>query len=91
MMPTVFLPDLDRVAVNDALQSNREMDALLVADALEMIDVLDALSAESLNTGHIDPEILLLLVDADLATSSVWLCTALEAAMDGRGGHRARN
>ena len=84
MMPTLLLSNFDRVAVDEALQTEPRIDASLVADALEMIDVLDALSAESLNIGDIDPEVLSLLVDADLATSSAWLCTALSAAMDAR-------
>lgn len=91
MLPTILLSDFDRFAVDEALRNEPSIEASLVADALETIDVLDALSAESLNIGNIDADLLSLLVDADLATSSAWLCAALGAAMDARTRYAAQN
>ena len=81
LLPTAAFDLFDRSAVRDAMRETTP--AIAPADpALELLDVLDALGGEAMNTLHLAGSDLALAVDRDLHTSSHWLAGALFDAMD---------
>ena len=85
LLPTAVLALFDRHALRDALcdvQRETELAPTPLDGTLEMLDVLDALGGEAMNTLHLAGSDLALAVDRDLHTSSAWLASALFDSMD---------
>jgi len=83
LLPTAVFDLFDRTAVRDALRDATPAAAPTPLDGtLEMLDVLDALGGEAMNTLHLAGSDLALAVDRDLHTSTAWLADALFDAMD---------
>lgn len=83
LLPTAVFDLFDRSAVRDALRETAPMTTPVPIDGtLELLEVLDALGGEALNTLHLQGSDLALAVDRDLHTSSAWLASALFDSMD---------
>lgn len=83
LLPTAVFDLFDRSALRDALRETVPSPTPLPLDGtLEMLDVLDALGGEAMNTLHLAGSDLALAVDRDLHTSSAWLASALFDSMD---------
>ncbi|HYD53300.1 MAG TPA: hypothetical protein VEA99_11755 [Gemmatimonadaceae bacterium] len=81
LLPTAVFDLFDRGAVRDALRDTVTPTSS-VDDAVDILEVLDALGAEGMNTLHLTGGDLALAVDRDLHTSSSWLAGALFDSMD---------
>ena len=84
LLPTAAFDLFDRSAVRDAMRESAPVDtsAAPTIEMLEVLDALEALGGEGLNTLHLSGPDLALAVDRDLHTSSSWLAGALFDSMD---------
>jgi hypothetical protein len=70
LLPTAALELLDRGAVRDAI---REVAPAIAAPDAELLELLDALGAEAINTLHLSGGDVAQAVERDLHSSSSWL------------------
>jgi hypothetical protein len=69
LLPTAALELLDRGAVRDAI---RDVAPPITGPDAELLELLDAIGSEAMNTLHLAGSDLSLAVDRDLHTSRTW-------------------